>query len=78
MVRLNLELPDSLSRSLAERAARAGQSPNEFVVHSLERILNESTIDPLLEALGTLESDTSDLGRRHDEYLAQALHDKRE
>jgi hypothetical protein len=78
MVRLNLELPDSLSRSLAKRAAREGQSPDEFVVHSLERILNEATEDPLLQALGTLESDTPDLGQRHDDYIAQALHDKRE
>jgi hypothetical protein len=78
MVRLNLELPDSLSRSLAERAEREGQSLNEFVLHSLERILNEATEDPLLQALGTLESDTPDLGQRHDDYLAQALHDKRE
>lgn len=78
MVRLNLELPDSLSRSLAERAAREGQSPDEFVLHSLERILNEATKDPLLQALGTLESDTPDLGHRHDDYLAQALHDMRE
>jgi hypothetical protein len=77
MVHLNLELPDSLSRSLEERAARAGQSPNEFVVHSLETILNKAAADPLLEALGTLEADTSDLGRRHDDYLAQALHGKR-
>ena len=77
MVRLNLELPDSLSRSLVERAAREGQSPNEFVVYSLTRILNEVTVDPLLEVLGTLESDTPDIGQRHDDYLTQALHDKR-
>jgi hypothetical protein len=78
MVRLNLDLPDALSRSLAMRAARSGQSPNEFVLHSLERILNETTEDPLLQVLGTLEADTPDLGQKHDEYLAQALSAKRE
>ena len=77
MVRLSLELPDSLSRSLAERAAHEGQSPHEFVIQSLEKILNAVTTDPLLEALGTLESDTPDLGQRHDDYLAQMLHDQR-
>ncbi len=77
MAHLNLELPDSLSRSLEKRAEREGQSPNEFVLHSLERILNEASDDPLLQTLGTLESDTPNLGQKHDDYLAQALHDKR-
>ena len=76
MVRLNLELPDSLSRSLTERAVREGQSPNEFVLHTLERILNEATEDPLLQALGILVSDTPNIGQRHDDFLAQALHGK--
>ena len=78
MVSLNLELPDALSRSLAKRAEREGQSPNDFVLHSLEKILSEGTEDPLLKALGILESDTPDLGRGHDNYLSQALENKRE
>ena len=78
MVRLNLDLPDALSHSLAVRAAREGQSPDEFVLHSLERILSEAAEDPLLQVLGTLESDTPDLGQNHDAYLAQALNTRRE
>ncbi|MCW3097841.1 MAG: hypothetical protein JWL77_3459 [Chthonomonadaceae bacterium] len=77
MVRLNLDLPDALSHSLAVRAAREGQSPDEFVLHSLERILGENAEDPLLQVLGTLEADTPDLGQNHDEYLAHALNARR-
>ncbi len=77
MVRLNLDLSESLSHSLEKRAEREGQSPGEFVLHSLERILNEPQEDPLLQALGILESDTSDIGQRHDEYLVQAEYSRK-
>ncbi|MCW3053738.1 MAG: hypothetical protein JWN14_2908 [Chthonomonadales bacterium] len=78
MIRLQLDLPDALSHSLTKRAEREGQSPKEFVLHSLERILNETTEDPLLQVLGTLEADTPDHGKKQDDYLAQALSARRE
>jgi hypothetical protein len=75
MENLTLALPDELFRSLAKRARSEGISPDEFVLHSLERTLRKECEDPLLQALGTLESDTPDLGKRHDEYLAEAQRD---
>ena len=78
MVRLNLNLPEALSNSLSVRAAREGQTPNEFVLNSLERILSENTEDPLLQVLGTLKADTPDLGQNHDKHLAHALDARKE
>jgi hypothetical protein len=72
MEHLTLALSDALFQSLTNRARREGLSPDEFVLHSLEQTLGEGKGDPLLQALGTLESHTPDLGDRHDEYLAQA------
>ena len=71
---VTLAVPDELFRMLAMRARSEGVSPDEFVLHSLKRTLGKGHEDPLLQALGTLESSTTDLGERHDEYLAQAQH----
>jgi hypothetical protein len=72
MENLTLALPDELFCSLAMRARSEGMSPDEFVLHSLERTLGIGSEDPLLQALGTLQSNTPDLSERHDVYLAQA------
>ncbi len=71
MATLNLVLPDALFRSLETRARNAGQSLDEFALRFLERTLTESDGDPLLQMLGTLDSDAPDLGERHDAYLSQ-------
>ncbi len=69
---LTLVLPDPLSRNLKKHAQREGQSPNEFVLRLLEKNLQDAEEDPLLQVLGSLASDTPDLGKQHDAYLAEA------
>ena len=34
---------------------------------------NKKDTDPLLTLIGTLECDVTDIGKRHDDYIADAL-----
>lgn len=70
---LNLQLPDEIFDPLLRQAQRFGSTPEAVVTDWVASAVLAPLEDPLLKLLGCIESDTSDVAERHDEYLGLAL-----
>jgi hypothetical protein len=70
---ITIEVPDEVYEPLSRTATREGRRPEEVASDWLRLTAERESDDPLLTLLGSLESDVSDLGERHDHYLSQAL-----
>lgn len=72
---LTLELPDSIYRSLTERASAEGRPVEEI---ALEKLTNGGPDEHLEDALdkfvGAFRSDISDWADDHDKYLGDSLY----
>ncbi|MBW4621945.1 MAG: hypothetical protein KME17_21595 [Cyanosarcina radialis HA8281-LM2] len=78
-----ITLPDDLDRALTTQAERLNKSPEEIMLQVLsEQLTNPSKLgdlkptgtDPLLESIGSLSVDMTDLAENHDYYIGQALY----
>ena len=83
------EIPDEVYETLAEVAARQGQTPEEAFrswvvqmraqadpVEPRAREMKgeyDASLDPLAQFLGAFEADAPDVVRRHDAYLGKVL-----
>lgn len=83
-MRLTLDLPDSLSAELEERAQRAGVSVAEYVKSQLEGLTPKSGSDthPLIALAERVRAEVAedgvadypkDFARNHDHYIHGAL-----
>ena len=77
---ITLELPESLYASLAQRAERQQSTPEQLILDSLATTLGNGAQsvddDPLIQLLGSIRSDITDIAERHHDYLGQALLDE--
>jgi hypothetical protein len=69
---LMLDLPEPIFQRLTERAGREGRAPADLAVDWVTKAIRDDE-DSLLALAGTLEADVTDLGRRHDFYIREAL-----
>jgi hypothetical protein len=78
--KLTITLPDELDRALALAATQTNQSAEDLILQLLAKTLNSpssnpnSATDPLLNLVGCISTDLTDVGENHDYYLGQALH----
>jgi hypothetical protein len=70
---ITIELPDDVYEPLSRVALEEGRRPEEVASDWLKLAAQREVDDPLLKLLGSLESDASDLGERHDHYLSEGL-----
>ncbi|MFE4105048.1 hypothetical protein [Almyronema epifaneia] len=81
---LKITLPDSLEQSLAEAAAKANQSTEEWILQLLiqnqtfqeSALIASASLDPLLQLAGCIDVNISDAAENHDQYIGQALYDE--
>jgi hypothetical protein len=75
MVRTIIQLPEDQAVALAEAARRRGVSKAALVREALGMLLakenGDAAVERALRAAGAGASGVSDLGERHDEYLAE-------
>jgi hypothetical protein len=70
---LTLEISDNIYEVLLKTSSQVGQTPEQIILEWVENKIKRTMQDPLLELAGTFESNTTDIGERHDEYLGQIL-----
>jgi hypothetical protein len=70
---ITVEAADDVYELLARIAVEEGRRPEEVASEWLKLRAQREVDDPLLKLLGSLESESSDLGDRHDHYLSEAL-----
>ncbi len=70
---LSLQLPEHIYLPLLKRSSQIGQTPETLVTQWLETFVKRLDDDPLLQLAGVFESDLTDIGERHDEYIGQSL-----
>lgn len=75
---LSLQLPEHVYLPLLKRANQAGQPPETIAVQWLEGLVKRFADDPLLQLAGAFESELTDIGERHDEYIGQSLNSNNE
>jgi len=75
MAKVEVNLPDELEKQLLAIADLLNISLENLIVQSLvnSSIITSTDVDPISPLLGTLKSEVSDIGERHDFYLGQAL-----
>lgn len=72
---LTLELPDSIYRSLAEKAQSEGRPMEEVALEKLADYEVDSNLeDPLDKFVGAFRSDVPDWADNHDRYLGENLY----
>ena len=81
---ISLRLPEHLLRTLDRAAQRARVSRSTLIRQTLEErfeaalaVRRERPIDRVRELIGSLEGGPPDLGRNHQKYLKELLHDRR-
>ena len=70
---LVLEVPEELYEPLVKKAKQTGQAPEKVVLEWLKKTIQPLHEDPLLQLAGIFESDLTDIGEKHDEYIGQGL-----
>ena len=70
---ITIEVPDDVYEPLSRVAIEEGRRPEEVASDWLRLTAQREVDDPLLKLLGSLESETPDLGERHDHYLSDDL-----
>jgi hypothetical protein len=78
-----ITLSDDLEQALTTQAECSNRSPEEIMLQLLSEQLTSlpklgavqrTEADPLLQLIGSLSADVSDLAENHDYYVGQALH----
>lgn len=72
MTILTVEIPDETMKSLQRAAQSHGQEVEAFVREWAHGV-SEAPVHPLMKLAGITTSDTPDLARNHDFYLAQEM-----
>ena len=79
MVRTQIQLTEEQAQALKALAARDGVSMAALVRRGVDRVLAESDEDAkwarALALVGKFRSGTTDVARRHDDYLAEDFAD---
>ena len=70
---LTLDIPESVYRSLVQKADEAGQAPEALAVQLLTTATHSETGDPLEEFIGAFDSRGVDWADQHDAHLGNAL-----
>jgi len=70
---LTLNLPESVYRSLIQKADEAGQPPEDLAVQLLTTATHPEAGDPLEEFIGAFNSQGIDWADQHDSYLGNAI-----
>ncbi len=70
---LTVQIPDDIYEPLLLLAQRTGQTPEDVIAECIAATIQPPSEDPLIRLLGSLESDVTDLGERHDYYIGQGL-----
>src|SRR5262249_39747162 len=66
-----ITLPDDLFESLARIAEQSNQTPEEVAIDMLIGGIRRYDEDPLLQLLGCIESDLTDVAEHHGKYIGQ-------
>jgi hypothetical protein len=69
---LVLDIPEEAYEELVCSASEKGQDPETIAA----KMLAESLADPVMRLAGCLSMPFSDIGDRHDEYIAQAIYEE--
>jgi len=78
-----ITMPDDLEQALTAQAELLNKSPEEVVLQVLSQqlttllqsnLVHEVKADPLLQLIGSLSVDISDLAENHDYYIGQSLY----
>jgi hypothetical protein len=70
---LTLDVPESVYRSLIQKAGEAGQPPEVLAVKLLATATHSEAGDPLEEFIGAFNSQGIDWADHHDAHLGNAL-----
>ena len=70
---ITLELPETVYRSLAEKASKKGKVIEEIALEKLAVQSPEDIPDPLDEFIGAFSSGIGDVGANHDRYIGENL-----
>lgn len=73
---LTLNVPESVYRSLIQKADAAGQLPEALAVQLLTTATHPEAGDPLEEFIGAFNSQGIDWADQHDAHLGKALKKK--
>ena len=72
---LEIQVSDNIYKSLTKVALQAGQTPEQVILHWIERSVDQSTKDPLLALAGAFEAPTTNISEQHDLYIGLGLED---
>ena len=70
---LTLELPGDIYEPLLHQAQRSAITPEALLTQWAVKAVQPVPEDSLLQLLGSVEGDVSDVSARHDEYLGRSL-----
>lgn len=71
---LTLEISEPLYETILKRAVQYGQTPENIIITWIEKAAKSSTKnDPLLQLAGIFQSNLTDIGEQHNEYLGKQL-----
>ena len=77
---VTIDLPEPLYAALAEKAQQERSTPEQMILDSLVTAFGNGAQphdeDQLLQLLGCIETDVTDIAERHHDYLGQALLDE--
>ncbi len=70
---MTLDLPESVFKSLMEKADEAGQPPEVVAVQLLTNATHPEASDPLEEFIGAFNSQGIDWADQHDAHLGSSI-----
>lgn len=74
---LTLHMPDSVYRSLMQRAAQTGQPPEALAIELLASATQPEASDPLEAFIGAFDSQGVDWADQHDSHLGSSIERRR-
>jgi plasmid stability protein len=70
---LTVDLPDEVYELLRRSAEVEHRSPEDIAADLLAASVRSREEDPVLQLLGTVESEVTDVAARHDEYIGRSI-----
>ena len=70
---MTLEIAESLYEKILKQANQSGQTPESMVIAWIETAVKLPTDDNLLQLAGIFQSQVTDIGERHNEYVGKQL-----
>jgi hypothetical protein len=71
---LTLEISEPLYETILKRAVQYGQTQENIIITWIEKAAKPPTKnDPLLQLAGIFQSNLTDIGEQHNEYLGKQL-----